>query len=129
MKQPSKKQIDKYIEKFKKDKQIIAVLLFGSYARKEYYRDIDLCLVLDKKYSNKEMTEKLIYYSGRMPDIIDLKIFQLLPIYIRRDIFKEGKVLFCRDEDKLYEIAVDTVKEFELYKKIYYNYIDSILEK
>lgn len=32
------------------DASLIAVLLFGSAARDEHHRDIDLCFVLDKKY-------------------------------------------------------------------------------
>ena len=42
----------------KKDKEIIAVLLFGSYIKGENYRDIDICIVLDKKYSKLEMSKK-----------------------------------------------------------------------
>ncbi|MBI2652452.1 nucleotidyltransferase domain-containing protein, partial [Candidatus Woesearchaeota archaeon] len=40
------------IDRIKKDKEVIAIILFGSYARKkEYAGDIDLCIMLDKKYS------------------------------------------------------------------------------
>ena len=123
-------EIPKQIEnEIKKDKSIIAVILFGSYARKEYYRDIDICLVLDKKYPSKEMTDKLIIYSGKSPDKYDIKIFQLLPLYIRKRILEEGKVLLCKNEDLLYEIAFQTIKEFEFYKKTYYNYLKSIEEE
>ena len=110
----------------KKDKRVIAVLIFGSYARKEYFRDIDICLMLDKKYSLKEMTAIAIKYSGELPDIFDIKIFQKLPVYIRKKILEEGQVLFCKNEDVLYEIANQTLKEFEFYKKIYYTYLDAV---
>lgn len=128
----TKKNIEKkllgYISKFKKDKQIIAVLLFGSYARKEHFRDIDLCLVLDKKYSNNEMTEKRLKYYSMLPNVFDIQVFGQLPLYIRKKILEEGKVLFCKDEDKLYEIAGDTVIEFEQFKGIYNSYIENALK-
>lgn len=112
----------------KKDNKIIAVLLFGSYARDEYYRDIDICLVLDKKYSNLDMSRKRLKYCSIASSKFDIQIFQQLPIYIRKRILKEGKILFCRNEDLLYEILFSTMREFEFYKKIYYNYLDSMME-
>jgi len=61
-----------------------------------------------------------------VPTIFDIQIFQQLPLYIQVRILKEGKILFCKDEDELYELALQTVKSFESYKKIYYAYLDSI---
>ncbi len=110
----------------KKDKEIIAVFLFGSYARGERYRDIDLCLILDKKYNNLKMAKKRLKYSSFAPNNIDIQIFQQLPIYVRKRVLKEGKKLLCKNEDALYDIAFATMKEFGFYKKIYDAYLDSM---
>lgn len=120
-------EIKKKLEIVKNDKQVIAVLLFGSYL-KGRYRDIDVCLVLDKKYSNKDMTEKRIRYYGALPDILDIQIFQQLPLYIRKKILEKHKILFCRDEDRLYEIAYETIKDFNMFEKGYNYYLESILK-
>ncbi|MBI2451582.1 nucleotidyltransferase domain-containing protein [Candidatus Pacearchaeota archaeon] len=118
----------KIIEKIKRNKEIIAVLLFGSYARKEPYRDIDVCLVLDKKYPALKMSRIKLEYSSLVPSKFDITIFQQLPLYIRKRILKEGKIILCKNESLLYEIAFSTIKEFEFYKKIYYNYLGKIEE-
>jgi len=109
-----------------KDKDIVATILFGSYARSEPNRDIDLCLVLNKKLPNLLMSKKRLRYSSLFPNKFDVNIFQQLPLYIRKRILKEGKVILCKDEDLLYSIAFATLKEFDMYKKIYYNYLNSM---
>lgn len=113
----------------KKDKQIIAVLIFGSFVTNRLYaRDIDICLVLNKKYTNKEMTNKRIKYYSKLPDIFDIQIFQQLPLYIRKRILEEGKIIFCKDEDKLYDTAYETIKEFNQFKEKYTDYIKNALK-
>ncbi len=110
------------------DKEVIAVLLFGSYARGEKYRDIDICLVLDKKYDNLQMSKKRLNYAALVSSKIDIQIFQQLPLYIRKRILKEMKVLQCKNEDLLYEIAFATIKEFVYYEKIYNTHLKAIEE-
>jgi predicted nucleotidyltransferase len=111
----------------KKDKEIIAVLLFGSYlTNREYSRDIDICLVLDKKYQNKEMTKKRLYSCTVLPSKFDVQVFQQLPLYIRKRILEKNKIIFCKDEDKFYEIVINTLKEYNLFEKAYRYYMDSI---
>ena len=55
------KEILKIIGKAKKDKQVIAVALFGSSLNGKG-RDIDICIILDRKYSNLEMSKKRLYF-------------------------------------------------------------------
>ena len=118
----------KFRDEVKKDKEVIAALVFGSYVRGESYNDIDLCLVLDKKYANSKMTGKRLKYLSNAPNKFDIQIFQQLPIYIRKKILEEGKVLFCANERRLYEISFDTINEFEDFKEIYKNYIKNAVK-
>ncbi len=114
-------------EVISKDPQVIAVLLFGSYVRNEKnYRDIDICLVLDKKYPNINLSKKKLIYSSLTKSPLEIHIFQQLPIYIRKRILKEGKVLLCKNQPLLYEIAFSTIKEFEFYEKLYNLYLNKI---
>ena len=70
------KQIREVVDKIKKDKDVIAIFLFGSYLRKkEYSRDVDLCVVLDKKnYEAKELGKKRLDYLTSAPDYFDIQI-------------------------------------------------------
>ena len=117
--------MDKVIELAKKDKDILAVALYGS-SLKGKGRDIDLCIYLTKKKSNLEMSKKRLELLSGAGDNLDIQIFQQVPLYIKTRILKEGKVLFCRDEDALYEIAFATIKDFGFYKKIYDMYLNEV---
>ena len=113
----------------RKDKEIIAVLVFGSYVtNKKYSRDVDICLVLDKRYSNSHMIKKRLKSLSFAPEKFDIQVFQQLPLYIRQRILREGKILICKNEDLLYEIAYLTVKDFNLFEKAYLMYLSSVLE-
>jgi hypothetical protein len=58
---------------------------------------------------------------------VQVHVFQNLPIFIRIRVLKEGKTIFCKDEDMLYDIAFNTIKEFEDFKKHYKEYLDGVL--
>lgn len=120
------KFIKNLVNEARKDKEILAVVLFGSYARGEKYRDVDVALVLNEKKSNKKMSAIRLEYLSKFGSKFDLHVFQHLPIYIKSRILKEGKFVMVRKEDVLYEVAFQVMKEFGFYKKIYYNYLNSI---
>jgi len=118
---------DAIIKKAKKDKDILAVILFGSFARKEPYRDIDICLVLyPKKYSKLSLSRKKLQYLTDFHKT-DIQVYQQLPIYIRSRILKEGKVLFCKNEDPLYDIAFETIKDFNDFEPRYKTYLEGVM--
>jgi predicted nucleotidyltransferase len=109
--------------KMEEDPDILAVILYGSYARGEEARDVDLCLVLFPDKARKGL-DKRIEYSYY--DMIDVQVFQDLPLYMRPRIIKEGKLLHVKNEDLLYDVAIETAKEYELYRPKYEMYLDSI---
>jgi hypothetical protein len=114
------KQLETRMEK---DPDILAVILYGSYARGEKARDVDLCLVLFPDKLEKSL-DKRIEYSYY--DQIDVQVFQDLPLYIRPRVIKEGIVRQVKDENLLYDIAIETAREFELYRPKYELYLGSI---
>jgi len=118
------KALDKLVSKAKKDKEILAVIVFGSYARGERHRDIDVCLVLKKETENGAMSRKMLAYVSESG--LDVHIFQQIPLYIRTRVLKEGKVLFCRDLDALYDIAILTMKEFAYFEPVYKGYLEAV---
>jgi hypothetical protein len=110
----------------KADMDILAVILFGSTARGESTAesDTDVCIVLNKHFSPSAFSAKRLQYLAAAD--LDIVIYQQLPIYIRLRVIKEGKVLFCRDEDMLYEIALKNARDFEDFRHIYMEYLGEV---
>lgn len=115
------------VKKAKADQDLLAVILFGSHVRGEEgpASDLDICLVLQPgDWGDLELSQKKLEYLKSFN--LDAQVYQQLPLYIRRRVLKEGKVLFCRDVDKLYELAFRSVQEFEDFKHIYYGYLEEV---
>src|SRR3989338_10371839 len=112
------KNFKKIIKIAKENKKVVAVALFGSSLKKNG-RDIDLCIFLDKKYPNLDMSKERMVFLRESGDNFDIQIFQQLPLYIRISIIKDSKILYCSKIDSLYDIFINTINEFGFYKKIY----------
>ena len=120
------KILQKIIERAKRDPEVIAIALFGSYAREEQYRDIDICIFLaQKKYNELAISRKKLEYT---PDNekYDVQIFQQLPIYIRKRILKEAKILYQRNSDDLYDIYYSTIQQYAHFEPIYEGYLKEV---
>lgn len=114
------------LEKAAEDPEVLAVIQFGSTVHGEATAssDIDVCLVLHLEEADRlALSRKLLDYAGLN---LDLHVFGLLPLYIRRRVLKEGRVLFCRDEGELYELAFRTAQAFEDYRYIYREYLEEV---
>ena len=109
------------------DRDVLAISLFGGQARGDAGpgSDVDVCVVLEARAPSRiEASHKrLDYLAGRD---LDVKIFQQLPLYIRSRVLKEGRVLFVRDEDRLYELAYRTARAFEDFRPYYQAYLDAV---
>jgi len=122
-------RLKRFLLKVQDDPEILAVFLFGSAARGEQgpASDVDVCLVFVPAVRDRiYMAQKRLEYLGEAPEGLDIQVFQLLPLYIRHRILKEGKVVFCRDEDTLYDLAFATVKAFEDFRHMYREYLDEV---
>jgi predicted nucleotidyltransferase len=122
----AKQQVELLLKEAQQDDDVLAVMLFGSVARGEpsAQSDIDICLVLyPKRWDLEELAHKRWNY---LRFDLDIKIFQQLPLYVRRRVLKEGIVLLVKDEDQLYELAFRTAKEFEDFKHTYRDYLEAI---
>ncbi len=121
-----KSGLDRLLQKASGDPDTLAVILFGSVARDESssLSDMDICIILNKKYDPAALSQKKLEYLSVADS--DISIYQQLPLYIRHRVLKEGRVLFCRNDDMLYELAFKTVKEFEDFKPLYYEYLEEV---
>lgn len=109
----------------RQDPDVLAVLLYGSQARGDAgpRSDVDLCLVLDPAFSPEAVPAKGATYLH--PDL-DVRIFTALPLAVRRRVLREGKILYARDEDSLYDLAIRTAKEWEDFRHVYEDYLEAV---
>ena len=117
-------KIESFLEKtrkFSEFKKVIAVILYGSSIEKNRKpNDTDLCFVFEgNKKENIDFKMNLLKIA---PDGFDIQMFSLLPAYLKIQILK-GRIVDMRNQEKMYALALETIKEFNDFKKSYLDYI------
>ena len=105
---------------------VLALFVFGSAARQSLkpLSDLDFGVVLSFDLSKKERFEKHLELIGLFNEIfhtdeIDLVVMNDAPARFSHRIFKEGKLLFCRDRVALanfYEMVLKGYLDFKFYR-------------
>ncbi len=121
------KEIKLVVDEIKNIKGVEGIYLFGSYARKKTkpFSDIDICVITDKDIQKKRR-EEILSCSSRK---IDISIFSDLPLNVRFRMFKEGKILYQKDELFLHRTRSNTLKSYLDFKPIIDRHYDRILDK
>lgn len=118
-----KQKIVQKIRSLDKDDKIEFIVLFGSYLTKNYnsFSDIDMAIFYDD--SKDERFKFRVKVSGELPNKYDIQIFQDLPLFIRDEIIKKGKIIYKKSFEKTSMIYFNAVKEISFFKKYldYYN--------
>jgi len=140
--------IDKYVTKAMETirntegfENVTFIMLYGSGARDEMTEDSDIDICIGYKSTKSEGdTEaragdedetdigidaglfRFRVLTGLSGGKFDIQIFEELPLYVRVEILK-GKLLYAKEESEVYDIAWSTIKEFDHFKKYYYDYI------
>jgi predicted nucleotidyltransferase len=121
------RHVARLLQRVGDDADVLAVMLYGSAARGEASAtsDVDLCLVLAPvRRTAAQMSAKRLEY---LQDVdLDVQVFQQLPLYIRQRVLRDGRVLFVRDEDQLYEVAFRTIQAFEDFRPRYEAYLTEV---
>ncbi len=112
------KRLKSLLEKATEDPNVIAVLLFGSFATgKTNYRDVDLSFLLAP--GKNELSTLSRYEDFREDPKFDISCLNSLAINVRKEVLGSGKVLLCKDKSKLYDLMIKTLKEYEDFRHVY----------
>ncbi|MHA1867943.1 MAG: nucleotidyltransferase domain-containing protein [Candidatus Heimdallarchaeaceae archaeon] len=118
------KHLQKIVEKAKKDRDVVGVILFGSYLQSYGFNDIDIALVTREGIDERTSIEKRVEYLAELPEKFDIQIYQSLPLAVKKEVL-EGKVLY--ETKELYEIAYKTIKDYERFRKYREDYVRRVL--
>lgn len=96
------KIINKAVKLILKDSMkdnVVAVILFGSHYRGvvTWRSDIDICVVFDKITPDDSMNFRLRILRD-LPDKVDIQVFNILPQKIKRDIVRNYKILYKKQD-------------------------------
>ena len=100
-----KEKIPELVRTFKKDRRIVALYIFGSYAKGPVkpLSDIDIAALLDDGLGRDEMWDSYVDLSSKAANIfgtgeIDFVILNEAPYDLRFGVIKNGRCLFSRNE-------------------------------
>ncbi len=88
-----KSELEALLDRARHDRDVLAVMLFGSAARGDAHpgSDLDVCLVLRPgDWTSEALAHKRLGYVGAFD--LDVHVFQALPLYIRHRVLKECRV-------------------------------------
>ncbi len=103
--------------------KIISILLFGSSADKSFTRksDIDICVIF-KEVTLKEATNFRIRISGQLSKKVDIQVFNVLPMKIKKEIAKNHKILYKTNKFDNINFSIRYLKDEDFFiniKKIF----------
>lgn len=83
--------------------------------------DTDICFYYDVE--NRDGLSKLYEtISSSFPDNYDINLFQLLPLQVKRNVL-QGKILYMRDGDEVFDIAYFTIEDYRFYRPLHHEVI------
>lgn len=94
-----------------KEKRILALLLFGSYARKEPYHDIDIAVILADKSDKLKVLSVL---EGTAPEApkFDFSIFNDMPTGMKGRVLNECVVIYAKHGFDLKGMSADLIQKW-----------------
>ncbi len=100
----------KFLENFK---EIHSVLIFGSHARGDITSrsDVDVCLVMPN-CDNRRRREIAELAAGKLGERFDVKVFELMPLFLKITVINNHIIIFTRNKCELYEY-------FYFYRKLW----------
>ena len=112
----------KKIKKIDTKNKVSFVVVYGSCLTERFNKlsDIDVAIYYDG--NSKECFQFRLALSGDLPNIFDIQIFQDLPLYIKNEIIKEGKIVYMKDMKEVSMIYISVIREFNQFEKYIEHY-------
>jgi len=118
-------KIPTVITKIAEDKDVVALYVFGSLAESSLkpLSDLDFGILLSDSIDKQERFKKSIDLIGILnetlkTDEVDLVILNDDPLRFRYYILKTGKLIFCRDQNRLIDFIEKTKKMYLDFKPV-----------
>ncbi len=113
-----KKGIKRILDEARSDENVLAVLLFGSYARKmPDYGDVDLAILLGE---GADHFKELARYAGASLSeeerLFDVSILNDMPIDLQSRVLNEAEVLYARDRPRLYDYSLGVMDHWSEFR-------------
>jgi len=102
-------EINKTVNELKKINKIVAIILFGSYAKKKSKPLSDIDIAVITKNPDKNIEAEVASFSSKILDVIN---FHRLPLYIQFEVLKYGKVLFVKDKEYFLNVKRKVLREY-----------------
>ncbi len=117
-------EIEELVKKLEPFNEVKAVYLFGSVAKGKATRlsDIDICVITDK--AGEDVKAEISCLSSEK---IEICLLEDLPMNLQVRVFKEGKVLFMRNERFISSIRADLISKYLDFKPILKRYYEKAL--
>ncbi len=100
------------LESAKKDSEVVAIMLFGSYARRDaQYRDVDVAILIKSKDNAQVVLSRYL----DMSDFIETRLFDIsilndLPADIQTRVFNEGTAIYMGDKELFYDYSANLIR-------------------
>ncbi len=101
--------LDKVIEGLSNLSFVEAIMLFGSKINGNARKDSDIDIAVITKDISKNQEIKILGFSSEK---FDISIFNRLPLIIQFRIIRDGKVIFCRNEDYYHEVKFNVIRKY-----------------
>lgn len=98
------------------------IVLYGSVAARQDDPSSDIDITISCDLPDIDSERFRIFLLGRVPGVIDLHIFEHLPLYVQIEVLK-GMLLYTRDIDEVYDAAERTIRDYEFFRPHLLDYI------
>lgn len=115
--------------KLRSSRLVHSIILFGSKARgtEKEKSDIDICII--PKPDIEVTLKERISLNNSVPENIDISFIDELPVYIRKRIFLEGKVLYTEDMYYILTLSKINDMEYERFKRLNKEYHKHVMKR
>jgi predicted nucleotidyltransferase len=105
-------------EVFKRHKFIEGFIVFGSFVNRNYFRDVDVAIVVNKKIDFEKISELEIEAWKKTGLDIDIKIFNDLPLTYKYEIVTKGRAYGLPAASQIRWMIVKEYSDFEHLKEL-----------